>query len=203
MKTRQSSAYFVVSTGKKLVGIGMMLALTGCATLNGGITQAQCTQGDWRAIGYQDGLMGRDASYLNRHAKHCPAATTASNQALWQQGRAQGLTRYCTPLRAYQLGREGIDYHPVCPPAQMLELLKAHDEGYYNYQREQTLNQLWHDPFEMDPFWGTRFGSRWYYPRPYARTAPNALPQYVPESMVQSDAQDNAPVTKDRRIQPK
>ena len=55
-----------------------------------------------------------------------------------------------------------------------LDLLKAHDEGYLNYQREQRLNQLWYntDPFWGSPFYGNRFagwggldrGSRLYYP---------------------------------------
>ncbi|MFO1365866.1 MAG: hypothetical protein U1E91_02130 [Moraxella sp.] len=42
----------------------------------------------------------------------------------------------------YRLGREGYDYNDVCPQSMTLDLLKAHDEGYLNYQREQRLNRL-------------------------------------------------------------
>ena len=67
-----------------------------------------------------------------------------------------------------------------------LDLLKAHDEGYLNYQREQRLNQLWYntDPFWGSPFYSNRFGgwggldrrSRPYYPRSVPN---NRYPKYT------------------------
>lgn len=160
---------------KALCWLGLLAttSLAGCATM-GGLSPAQCQQSNWQTIGYQDGLMGRSADYIQKHIKQCAKANAAPNQQLWQQGREAGLKRYCTPLRAYQLGREGFDYNDVCPQSMTLTLLKAHDEGYLNYQREQTLQQLWdnNDRFWGSPFDGSysRFGgwggwSRPYYPR--------------------------------------
>lgn len=173
-----------------------VVTLTGCATLNGGIKPAQCGGADWQSIGYQDGLLGQAPNYLARHSERCSKVGVTPNQVLWEQGRQQGLKRYCTPLRAYQLGREGISYNNVCPPEQMLELLKAHDEGNYYYQ----LNESW-DYFNRgyDPFWGNRWwGSPFYggyrgfggfgsLPRP------RVLPDYVPTTP--ATKQSAAPVT--------
>lgn len=168
--------YHPATTSKKMLGLFAVTAsMAGCATLGGGLTPTQCQQSNWQTIGYQDGLLGRSQDYIQKHIKQCAKANTTPNQQQWRQGREEGLKRYCTPLRAYQLGREGYDYNDVCPQSMTLDLLKAHDEGYLNYQREQRLNQLWYntDPFWGSPFYGSRFGgwgglergSRPYYPR--------------------------------------
>ena len=180
-------AYNPATTSKKMLGLFAVTAsMTGCATLGGGLTPTQCQQSNWQTIGYQDGLLGRSQDYIQKHIKQCAKANTVPDQQQWRQGREEGLKRYCTPLRAYQLGREGYDYNDVCPQSMTLDLLKAHDEGYLNYQREQRLNQLWYntDPFWGSPFYGSRFGgwggldrgSRPYYPRSVPN---NRYPKYT------------------------
>lgn len=170
------------SWGMGLLTLGLPLVLTACAT-TGGLKPEQCQSVDWQGIGFQDGLLGRDASFISRHAERCGKVGVNPNQALWEQGRQSGLKRYCTPLRAYQLGREGINYSNVCPSEQMLELIKAHDEGYHNYQREQTLNEFWYDE---DPFWHTGWGSPFYRRHGYGRVGgwmrvptPRTVPDYI------------------------
>ena len=155
--------------------IAAAAAMAGCATLGGSLSATQCQQSNWQAIGYQDGLMGRGSNYIQKHIKQCAKSTVAPNQQLWQQGRIEGLKRYCTPLRAYQLGLEGYAYNDVCPPSMTLDLLKAHDDGYSNYQREQTLNQLW---YNRDPFWREGWNSPFYRPF-YPQLAPNSYPNYI------------------------
>lgn len=125
------------------------LLVSGCATTSR-LKPEQCLSADWQAIGYQDGLLGRATDYITRHAERCSKIGVAPNRASWEQGYSQGLKRYCTPLRAYQLGREGIALNNVCPPDQMLDLLKAHDEGNYYYQ----LSENWeYYSNGYDPFW--------------------------------------------------
>lgn len=177
----------------------LALAMTGCTTTTG-LTKAQCDQlnlnvSDWQKLGEQDGLMGRDSGYFSKHLQGCnkvtpmsptvmttPTAFIAQNQQAWEAGRQAGLKKYCTPLRAYQLGREGFSYQNVCPQEQMVELLKANDEGLHNYQREQNLRewQDWNDDFF--PFgWG--YGSRWGYKNfggHFHAPMPRILPKYVP-----------------------
>lgn len=184
MKTRLSTTTLTI----------LALAMAGCATTTPtGLNKAQCDQlnlnkADWQKLGEQDGLMGRTPDYFAKHLEGCgkitnmsptvmttPSAFAANNQQAWETGRQAGLKRYCTPLRAYQLGREGFSYQNVCPQEQMIELLKANDEGLHNYQREQRLME-WDDDFF--PFgWG--YASRWGYGHFHAPT-PRILPNYVP-----------------------
>lgn len=171
----------------------LALVVTGCATTTG-LSKSQCEQlnlntADWQALGEKDGLLGRDASYFAKHMQACakvanmsptvmttPTAFIAQNQQAWEAGRQAGLKKYCTPLRAYQLGREGFSYQNVCPQEQMVELLKANDEGLHNYQREQNLRD-WDDDFF--PFgWG--YGSRWGFGGRFHAPTPRILPNYVP-----------------------
>lgn len=171
-----------------LSAISLPCVLAACAT-TGGIEPEQCASVDWQGVGYQDGLLGRDANYVQKHGERCgKAGVTPSQsnwQSLWEQGRQNGLKRYCTPLRAYQLGREGINFNNVCPPEQMLDLIKAHDEGYLNFQREQSLNQWWYndDPFFggwRSPFYG-RYGRHGYgHVGGMIRVpTPRTLPHYI------------------------
>lgn len=172
------------------------LAITGCATTTAtGLTKTQCEQlnlnaTDWQKLGEQDGLMGREAGYFTKHLQGCgkvtnmsptvmstPTAVVAQNQQAWEAGRQAGLKHYCTPLRAYQLGREGFSYQNVCPQAQMVELLKANDEGLYNYQRTQGYSS-WNDGFYS---FGWGYGGRYYAP-PMYMPMPRVLPNYVPFS---------------------
>lgn len=194
---------FISISSKKLCLTAIALSalvVTGCATTTG-LSKSQCEQlnlntADWQALGQQDGLLGRDASYFAKHMQACakvanmsptvmttPTAFITQNQQAWETGRQAGLKKYCTPLRAYQLGREGFSYQNVCPQEQMVELLKAHDEGYLNYQREQMMNQLWYDD---DPFWGSPFDHRSGRYRSYGRLGgwirppiSHTLPNYI------------------------
>lgn len=177
----------------------LAISVTGCATITPtGLNKAQCEQlnlnvADWQTLGEKDGLMGRTPDYFSQHLQGCgkitnmsptvmttPSAFVANNQQAWETGRQAGLKRYCTPLRAYQLGREGFSYQNVCPQEQMIELLKANDEGLYNYQREQSLLDWDNDFF---PFgWG--YASRWGYGHfggHFHAPTPRVLPNYVPE----------------------
>lgn len=198
--------------------VTLTLGLTACAT-TGGLKPEQCATTDWQAMGYQDGLLGRDAGFIQQYANRCAKAGVQPNQTLWETGRQNGLKRYCTPLRAYQLGREGINFNNVCPPEQMIDLLKAHDEGYINYQREQALQQLWYDadPFFGDPWggWGSPFYGR--YGRGYGHfggwmrmpiAMPHTLPQYIDEGQRQASpttsnpSSNQTPITSSVEVKP-
>lgn len=152
-----------------LVILTTCLMVSGCVT-NNTFNKNQCLQGNWQAIGYQDGLNGRSEQYIYQHIKTCGNYQIMPNKLQWEKGRQAGLKQYCTPLRAYQLGREGYNFHNVCPADMMLDLLKAHDEGYYYYQRNQDL--IYFDDYPWG--WGWLFGYPYY--RDYTR---NPYPRYV------------------------
>ena len=102
-----------------------LLALAACATLS----EEQCRQGDWHAIGQADGANGRTPDYLAKHAKACADYGIAPDAALWEKGRRQDLPLYCRPARAWDEGADGRRLSPVCPPEGLAELQRANRDG--------------------------------------------------------------------------
>ncbi|WP_394260974.1 DUF2799 domain-containing protein [Moraxella boevrei] len=213
---KNQSLFCCVARFGVMFGAVSSLILTGCATTpKPTLTPKQCQTVSWQQLGYQDGLLGRSADFFDKHRQACRTtadpqhqnvtADLTANLTAWQQGREQGLAQYCTPLRAYQLGREGFAFNNVCPPEKTLDLLKAHDEGYSFYQREQTLQQLWYDdwyPFGWGrPYWGRpHFYPR--YPSRFSHFATPTLPPYVDLEKSMTQQTQQAKQTSEQNVNP-
>ena len=60
---------------KRGLVVGTLVAMAGLATVScATMSQEQCLRGDWRAVGYGDGVDGRPMSRLDDHAKACAKA---------------------------------------------------------------------------------------------------------------------------------
>ncbi len=103
------------------------LACTACATLN----EHECRSGDWRQIGYQDGLRGYATSRLAEHQKSCAEHGLAGDANAWHLGYVEGQARYCTAENGYRLGRDGRSYADVCPPELDRGFRPAYEDGQF------------------------------------------------------------------------
>lgn len=103
----------------------LFLPLFGCATLS----ETECRGGDWRAIGFADGVAGRDADFVENHAGACADLRIAPDKPAWEAGRQDGLAVYCTPLKAYIEGRNGIIVKRICPAPLQSRLLRENNRG--------------------------------------------------------------------------
>lgn len=101
------------------------MACTACATLN----ENECRSGDWRQIGYQDGLRGYATSRLAEHQKSCADHGVAGDSNAWHLGYIEGQTRYCTAENGYRQGRDGRSYGDVCPPELDAGFRPAYEDG--------------------------------------------------------------------------
>ncbi len=88
------------------------LSLAGCATL----TKEECLEGNWHAIGVNDGLDGEPPKHLDEHRRACRPYDIEVDAALWEAGRREGLKSYCTARIGYRVGVDDKTYHGVCPP---------------------------------------------------------------------------------------
>ncbi|TFV88439.1 DUF2799 domain-containing protein, partial [Oxalobacteraceae bacterium OM1] len=108
------------------------LAAAGCASLS----KDQCLQGDWRQIGYTDGLAGAPAGRINDHAKACGDYGVRPDLDAYLRGREQGFQTYCRPYHAFDLGRQGTPHNAAeCP-----ESLKP--AFYFEYDRGLQLHRI-------------------------------------------------------------
>lgn len=114
------------------------LFLGACASL----TQEQCLNGDWRSIGYNDGVNGRLESYISRHFDACGKVGVVPDTRAWLEGRKAGLPLYCTPQNAYNEGRGGDSLSPVCPAEQQNMLFQAWDWGQEYYLITQEISVM-------------------------------------------------------------
>ena len=91
----------------KKVTVALLLAIgmTGCAAN----LQDLAAEGDWKEIGYRDGIKGNSQRSYSEMTK-----LGAVDQAAYSEGYYQGVTEYCNPNHAYQIGLSGQFYEGVC-----------------------------------------------------------------------------------------
>lgn len=129
-----------------VLALGALTALAACASLS----EDQCLAGDWRGIGFADGAHGRAPEYVQRHQKACAKVGVAPDVQAWLSGRQAGLARYCTPAKAYDLGRSGRDIAPYCSREQLLAMRPAHDRGRAYYEIGQDIDAERRDMRALD-----------------------------------------------------
>lgn len=116
----------------------LTLGLTACTDLS----KTTCAEGNWQAIGQQDGLRGRDALFVNRHIETCGELGFSVNQALWEEGRQQGLRVFCTPQSQYERGRAGKPFNEICAVEELEQHKAAFDKGRKYFLLTQRIDRL-------------------------------------------------------------
>lgn len=115
---------------------GGLAILAACASLS----EDQCLAGDWRGIGFADGAQGRSPDHIARHQKACAKVGVTPDLQAWLAGRQEGLARYCTPAKAYEVGRSGRSVAPYCSGAQLASMRPAYEQGRAYYQIGQDID---------------------------------------------------------------
>ena len=105
--------------------LSLALLVTACATLDEG----ECRSGDWRRLGYVDGLRGYAKSRLADHDKACARYGVLPDPNAWQLGYIEGQMRYCTARSGYEQRRDGNGYADVCPPDTDAAFRPAWEDG--------------------------------------------------------------------------
>ncbi|WP_100752434.1 DUF2799 domain-containing protein [Vibrio salilacus] len=90
---------------RKLIVTALVSLLVACTSS----PQQLAQQGDWQQIGYQDGISG----HTSRSFKALSSLGSVK-QSDYDQGYLEGVTEYCNPDFAYQIGVSGQYYQGVC-----------------------------------------------------------------------------------------
>lgn len=112
--------------------------LSGCATLN----EDECKSADWRLIGFEDGAAGRPTAYLGKHREACAEYKITPNMDAYMRGHTEGLSQFCVPEKAYQLGISGRTYPTICPTELDGILSPAYNDGKAIYEVRSRIRQL-------------------------------------------------------------
>ena len=108
-----------------LLAAAAALQLAGCA----GISQSECQNSDWRAVGYEDGSQGQPAHNFASYRKGCADHGVTLDFQAYQAGREAGLREYCQESRGFQEGSEGRSYAGVCPAESEVPFLYGYHDG--------------------------------------------------------------------------
>ncbi len=119
-----------------LLAVAAALQLAGCA----GISQSECQYSDWRAVGYEDGSLGRPAHDFGTYRKRCADHGVTPDFGAYQQGREAGLIEYCQESRGFQEGSAGRNYAGVCPAASEVKFLYGYHDGRTLHELESGLH---------------------------------------------------------------
>ncbi len=98
---------------KKVALCAIPLMLSACSFSS--LSTMDCFSGNWKSIGYQDGLMGASKSKFNDYQNTCSRVGVTPNYRQWEAGRREGLKYYCTLDNLKQLGGMSSNYNAVCP----------------------------------------------------------------------------------------
>jgi hypothetical protein len=114
------------------------LVLSGCASLS----EQECRTADWRMIGYEDGVTGRQAGRLADHREACADHGITPDMESYRLGREEGLWEYCRPQNVYQLGLRGRAYPAVCPTGLEEALKPAYSSGRQIHETQSAIDKL-------------------------------------------------------------
>ena len=104
---------------------GAVLLAGGCAVMS----ESQCVNADWRAVGEQDGRAGRPQARLSDYYRVCAQFEITPDADAYEAGREIGLSFFCSSDNGYRQGRVGIWYEGVCPDALEPDFLFGYEVG--------------------------------------------------------------------------
>jgi hypothetical protein len=116
----------------------LLLALTGCATMN----EDECHTADWRDIGRRDGRSGYPHSRLAEHREACMKHGVRPDERLYAEGRDQGLREYCKLDNAVRDGLAGRQYQGVCPSGIDRDFRDLNEAAYAVYSARKEISNV-------------------------------------------------------------
>lgn len=126
-----------IRRGARALLLLIPLGLAACSSMSA----KECTAVDWRAIGYQDGALGRSAEHFGHFQNACAKHGIRSDFGAYQVGRDEGLREYCQPANGYRVGVNGQSYAGVCPAALEAGFLPSYRRGHELYTLQWRVNE--------------------------------------------------------------
>lgn len=97
---------------RSLLSLSLLIALTtGCST----ITKKDCSA-DMMQFGLAQGKAGSPKKYTDDIRSTCMGSHPNINLEAYEKGFYQGWAEYCTPNKAFEMGKKSDRYFSFCPP---------------------------------------------------------------------------------------
>ena len=126
------------------------ILLHGCATLS----KTECIYGDWENLGIEDGIKGSPATQVSVYRRECARHGVVPDYHAYEEGRQEGLKRYCQASNGYIEGRSGRTYQNVCPSSSASTFLSGYQLGrelhVAKHDIESILSQITGNRFRIE-----------------------------------------------------
>ena len=116
--------------------LGLIVLISGCASMS----ESECQMADWRAIGFEDGAMGRSSSRIGEHRSACADHGVAPDHSAYKEGYAEGVREYCTPAEGFARGKRGAAYTGFCPNDLRDAFVAGYKLGKKHYQIKKEID---------------------------------------------------------------
>ncbi|EIW88513.1 hypothetical protein AGRI_09876 [Alishewanella agri BL06] len=112
------------------------LLLAGCSSLD----QAGCLNADWRTLGFEDGIKGRNESQISNYRQDCAKHGVTPDLAAYRAGHYEGSAQFCTAKNGFAQGRNNHRYQNSCPPEFASAFMAGYRDGQTLYQAKTQLD---------------------------------------------------------------
>jgi hypothetical protein len=121
-----------------------LLALAGTSVLAGcaGMSEQACLVSDWRAVGFEDGAVGRSVTNIGNYREACSKHGVTPDLDAYRAGHAEGVEIYCRPNNGFEVGHSGATYQGVCPANLESAFLANYDSGRRLFELESALQRI-------------------------------------------------------------
>lgn len=118
------------------LALSLLVALSGCSTLD----QAGCLNADWRTLGFEDGLKGRNESHIRHYRQDCAKHGVTPNLDSYRAGHYEGSVQFCTAKNGFLQGMENFNYQNSCPAEFKDAFMLGYRDGQSVYQARSSLD---------------------------------------------------------------
>lgn len=119
-----------------MLSLGIALALSGCATLD----RADCLNADWRTLGFEDGVKGRNQSQISQYRQDCAEHGVTPDLNAYRQGHIEGAVQFCTAQNGFRQGMQNNTYQNSCPADLEAAFMTGYRDGQLVYEARSRVD---------------------------------------------------------------
>ena len=118
---------------------GLIIGLSSCASH---LSEAECTNMNWKQLGFGDGSAGKYPRTLQKEVADCSKFKIPVDQTAYHNGWRAGTRQFCQPQNGYNLGVNGQTYNNVCPSDRTAKFTRSWHRGLRRYCTPSTAYNL-------------------------------------------------------------
>lgn len=123
----------------KLALLFSIIGLSACETVEQQDWQTFCANDKWAEHGYFDATEGFSIKLAREYKERCGAQFSDKEMSLYQRGYIQGIQKFCTQEKGYELGKKNEPNPETCPAELQDAFVAGYKRGKVEYLQFQNI----------------------------------------------------------------